>query len=234
MLNYLKCSEGELSPAFAANIQSYTTVVPLSVSSIQITATAADKKTALKLNGGENLSLPIQLNFGETKVEIEVTSPDKSSCKIYTVKVCKQHLFRPAHFVNKGDIMKVECPICLGIPHRPKSIEGSHSGRVYCKSCIDEITRTSKQDPLDDAPLIGEWRLDEFELDKELSSLPTYCVFTHWGCTEKPMLYDLGNHMDHCKYRPVIVEKSSELVTAEDLQTKSKVTVIILLHPPLH
>lgn len=226
LLSYLKCSDGELCPAFEASIQSYTTSIPLSVSSIQITATAADKKTALKLNGAEDLSVPVQLNFGETKVEIEVTSPDKSSRKLYTITVCKQHIFRPVHLVNKGDIRKTECPICLGIPQRPKSIKGSHARRVYCKSCIDEVTRTLKQDPLDDTPLTGEWRLDEFELDKELSSLPAYCVFAHWGCTEKPMLHDLGSHMHHCEYRPVIVEKSSELATAKDLQTKSKVTVM--------
>lgn len=219
----MKYPKGELSPQFSADIQNYTLSVPSSLSSIELTPLAADKNTSLKINGSENLKEEIPLNFGETKVDIEVTSPDKSSTKIYTIIICKEQLLRPVSFVEPQVKVKYECPVCLGAVYRPKSILGSKGGHVFCKSCIDELTRTSKQDPLDDTPLVGEWRVDDFDFEKSQSSAEVQCVFAHWGCSEKMKLSDLGSHANLCEYRPVVVEKSLELVPSKDADSKSKV-----------
>lgn len=221
-LTDIKYSTGEISPQFAANIQNYTLSVPFSSSSIEITPLAADKKTSLKLNGSENLKEEIQLNFGETQVDIEVTSPDKTSTKLYTLIVCKEQLLRPVSFIDQKLKAINECPVCLGVLYRPKSIAGSKSGHLFCKSCIDELTRTSKVDPLDDTPLTGEWRTDAFEHEKSLSLAEVHCVFAHWGCNEKFKLCDLGSHAVKCECQPVMIEKSSELVQAKDKEIKAK------------
>lgn len=198
------------------------------MSSIELTPLAADKKTSLTINGSENLKEEIQLNFGETKVDIEVTSPDKTSTKVYTVTVCKEQLLRHVVFVDQQAKANNECPICLGVLYRPKSIAGSKTGHVFCKSCIDELTRTSKQDPLDDTPLVGEWRVDEFDLEKTQSSADVHCVFAHWGCSDKTKLCDLGGHAIQCACRPVMIEKSLEMVPAKDVETKAKVDNILI------
>ena len=65
--------------------------------------------------------------------------------------------------------------------------------------------------------------MDEFELDKELSSQQVFCVYKHWGCNAEVELCDLGSHLQKCDFRPVEVEKSGEFVPAKDSEEKSKV-----------
>lgn len=213
---------GSLSPDSASNITSYSAVVPFSSSSVEVTPSVADKKTAVKVNGGGSKD-PIPLNYGETVVEVEVTSPDSSSKRTYVLIISRLKLLRPIKFSGEKEQSKFECPVCLGVLYRPKSIKNSQPKHVFCKGCIDELTRTSKQDPLDGSPLPDVWRVDEYDLDKELSSQVVFCVYKHWGCGEELKLCDLGPHMRQCEFRPVVVEKSEEIVPAKDLEEKSKV-----------
>ena len=211
-----------LCPNFTSNVTSYTTNVPFSCSSVEVIPVVADKKTAVKVNGGDSKE-HIVLNHGQTAVEIEVTSPDASNKQTYTLFISRLKLFRPVKFADEKEESKFECPVCLGVLYQPKSIKNSDPKHVFCKSCIDELTRTSKQDPLDGSPLADDWRTDEFELDKELSSKMVLCVFKHWGCSETMKLCDLGPHVKQCEFRPVVVEKSGELVPVKELEEKSKV-----------
>ena len=213
---------GSLSPDFASAITSYYAFVPFSCSSLEVTPSVADKKTAVKVNGGESKD-PITLNYGETVIEVEVTSPDLTNKQTYLLIISRMKLLRPIKFSDEKQQSKFQCPVCLGVLYRPKSIQDSKPKHVFCKGCIDELTRTSKQDPLDSSPLPGVWRVDEYDLDKELSSQVVFCVYSHWGCGEKLKLCDLGPHMKQCEFRPVVVEKSAEIVPAKDLEEKSKV-----------
>lgn len=213
---------GNLSPDFVSNITSYSAFVPFSCSSVEVTPSVADKKTAVKVNGGESKD-PIILNYGETVVEVEVTSPDVSNKRTYVLIISRLKLLRPIKFSDEKQQSKFKCPVCLGVLYRPKSIKDSQPKHVFCKGCIDELTRTSKQDPLDGSPLPDVWRVDEYDLDKELSSQVVFCVYKHWGCGEELKLCDLGPHMKQCEFRPVVVEKSAEIVPAKDLDEKSKV-----------
>lgn len=211
-----------LCPDFASNITSYSAFVPFTCSSVEVIPSVADKKTAVKVNGGESKD-PITLNHGETVVEVEVTSPDASNKRTYVLAISRLKLSRPIKFLDEKQQSKFECPVCLGVLYRPKSIKESQPKHVFCKSCIDELTRTSKQDPLDGSPLADVWRVDEYELDKELSSQTVSCVYKHWGCGEELKLCDLGPHVKQCEFRPVVVEKSGKMVAAKELEEKSKV-----------
>ena len=211
-----------LCPNFSSSVTNYSTSVPLSCSSVEVTPVVADKKTAVKVNGGESKET-IVLNYGDTVVEIEVTSPDGSNKQNYTLLISRFKLPRPIKFSDEKGQSKFTCPVCLGILYRPKSIKNSDPKHVFCKSCIDELTRTSKQDPLDGSPLADSWRTDEYDLDKELSSQTMFCVYKHWGCSVTKKLCDLGPHLKQCELRPVVVEKSGELVPAKELEEKSKV-----------
>ena len=213
---------GSLSPDFDSNITSYSAFVPFSCSVVEVKPSVADKKTAVKVNGGESKD-PVTLNYGETVVEVEVTSPDSSNKQTYVLIISRLKLLRPIKFSDEKKQSKFECPVCLGVLYRPKSIQNSQPKHVFCKGCIDELTRTSKQDPLDGSPLPGVWRVDECDLDKELSSQVVFCVYKHWGCGEELKLCELGPHMKQCEFRPVVVEKSEEVVPAKDLEEKSKV-----------
>ena len=222
-LSGLGVSNGQLSPQFDPQITSYSVTVPYFCVGITISPSTADKKTELKLNGGGNFAEPIPLNYGETKVNVEVLSADKSRNQTYQLVVCRVQVLRPVKFVEEKQKTKFECPVCLGALYRPKSIESSSPKHTFCKVCIDELTRTCKQDPLDGTPLKGDWRVDEYALETELSSQLVHCVYHHWGCQEKPALRDLGGHAKLCEFRPVMVEKTLELVAKKDLDDKTKV-----------
>lgn len=213
---------GSLSPNFASNVTNYSTFVPFTCSSVEVIPGVADKKTVVTVNGGESKD-PIALNFGETVVQVEVTSPDASNKRTYALVISRLKLSRPIKFSDEKQQLKFECPVCLGVVYRPKSIKESEPKHVFCKGCIDELTRTSKHDPLDGSPLVDLWRVDEYDLDKELSSQAVLCVYKHWGCCEELKLCELGPHVKQCEFRPVVVEKSAEMVPAKDLEEKSKV-----------
>ena len=215
---------GSLCPDFSPSILSYTASFPFSCSSIEINPVVADKKATVKVNGNDP-KIPLVLNYGETVAEVEVTSPDESEHRRYRLTVSKVKLPRPVRFVDKNEQGKFTCPICLGVLHRPKSIKDRDPKHVFCKRCIDERTRTSKQDPLDGSPLAGEWCLDECDLEKEMSSRLVHCVHKHWGCSERVKLSGVGEHVRHCQFRPVVVEKSGELVPAKDLEEKFNVSL---------
>ena len=209
-----------LSPKFASNITSYSVNVPLSCSSVRVTPVVADKKTVVRIKGGESEGI-VGLNFGETLVKVEVTSPDGSNQQTYSLLISRSKIPRAINFSEEKCQSKFTCPVCLGILYRPKSIKNYK--HTFCKSCIDELTRTSKHNPLDGSPLERDWRMDQYEVDEELSSQTVFCVYKHWGCSVTLKLCDLGYHVKQCDFRPLVVEKSEELVPFKDLEEKSKV-----------
>ena len=61
------------------------------------------------------------------------------------ITAAKETKASKAHkFSDEKDQSKFTCPVCLDILYRPKSIKNSDPKHVFCKSCIDELTRTSK------------------------------------------------------------------------------------------
>ena len=211
-----------LCPKFASNVTSYSVNVPFSCSSVKVTPVVADKNAVVRIKGGQSEEI-VGLNFGETVVEVEVTSPDGSNQQTYTLLISRSKIPRPINFLEEKYQSKFTCPICLGILYRPKSIKNSEVKDIFCKSCIDELTRTSKHNPLDGSPLERDWRMEQYDLDEELSSQKVFCVYKHLGCSVTLKLCDLGYHVKHCDFRPFMVEKSEELVPLKDLEEKSKV-----------
>lgn len=221
-LSNLKLSTGELSPNFDAKLLNYFANVQYYCESLVITPSAADKKTAIKVNGHESKEA-VPLNYGETKVLIDVTSPDQANTQTYVIIVCREEVVWYFRFVDSKLNQQFECPVCLRLLYRPKSIAGSLPKHVFCKSCVEELTRTSKVDPLDETPLKGDWKLDEFEMESDMSGAEVQCVFSYRGCAEKLPLRNLGSHLKQCEFQTVQVEKSGEFVPKKELDSKTKV-----------
>ena len=224
-LSGIGLSCGQLSPIFDAKLTNYLANVSFHCDSFVITPVAADKKTTIKVNDHDPKQV-VPLNCGETKAVIEVTSPDQSNKQTYVVTVCREEIVRRIRFVDGKLNQKFECPVCLGLLYRPKSIANSSPKHVFCKSCIEELTRTSKVDPLDESTLKGDWKMDEFEMEAEMAASEVHCVFAYLGCTKKVLLRNLGNHLKECEFQIVQVEKSGELVLKKDLESKAKVIII--------
>ncbi len=89
-LSGLSSSYGRLSPGFNSNTTSYSMSVPYSISSINVTATAADATASIKINGTvipSGSPHTIILNVGLNQVSIEVTAQDMTTVKTYTVHI---------------------------------------------------------------------------------------------------------------------------------------------------
>ena len=77
--------------------------------------------------------------------------------------------------------MKYECPITLGPFYKPVSVIGSDPKHIFTEPLIDEMTRTSKQDPLDGAPLERDWKKRECGVDEEMSGVTVQCLYQYAG-----------------------------------------------------
>ncbi len=80
-LSSLTVSGYTLSPAFAKNTTAYTVSVPSGVSSVKITAKAADAKAKVSVSGGTNL-----LAGSDNKVTVTCTA-ESGAKKVYTITV---------------------------------------------------------------------------------------------------------------------------------------------------
>ena len=77
-------------------------------------------------------------------------------------------------FVKLADpttAMKYEDPISLSILYQPVTVKGSDPKHSYSRPIIDELTKTSKIDPLTETVLESDWRIEDLSLDNELSQV---------------------------------------------------------------
>ncbi|KAI8486858.1 hypothetical protein Bbelb_353660 [Branchiostoma belcheri] len=210
-LTTLQLSAGTLEPEFAPGTYTYSSTLPCHISSLTITAKAPDPKAGVKVCG-QTPDTPVQLNVGETQVEVEVTSPDGSKQQVYSISVVKEPMGRFVKLADPKLALQLECPVTLSPLYRPISIRESDPKHTYSAPCIDILTRTSKQDPLDESPLPTEWRIVDFDMDKKVSAAVVSCIYTHAGCTEQMKYGELGAHAKDCQHRPK-PEPNSTLVT---------------------
>ena len=221
-LSGISISSGTLLPPFNPNCILYTSTTPYHISSIEVKPTAPDKGIGVAVRNSPD-GKALELNCGETNIYIDVTSPDKTTSKTYQILVQRASIPWLITTIDTSNIYNYSCPICLAIIHCPKSIAETKPKHVFCKSCIEELTRTTKRNPLNEQSLTGDWIVNEPSLEEELASVQVHCVFARYGCTEKPKLCELGCHMKQCELGLCFVEKSEELAVNKVLEEKMKV-----------
>jgi hypothetical protein len=226
-LSGITLSSGTVLPPFNPNCTLYTSTTPYHITTIEVKPAAPDKGIGVVVRNSPDAK-PLELNFGETSIYIDVTSPDKTTSKTYQLLIQRAKI--PWHIttIYISNIYNYSCPVCLAIIHCPKSIAETTPKHVFCKSCIDELTRTTKQDPLNEQLLTGDWLVNEPSLEETLTSLAVCCVFARYGCNEKPKLGELGCHMKQCEFRLCFVEKSEELTVNKMLEENMKVIKVAL------
>ena len=101
--------------------------------------------------------------------------------QVYSVSVIRKWFSQAVTFIDPNQALKFECPITLAPLYRPVSISGSDPKHVFSEPIIDELTKTSKQDPLDATPLDPEWKVTERALDKEISGAIVKCPYSFLG-----------------------------------------------------
>lgn len=92
-LSNLELSTGTLSPAFSPSTTSYTSSVPTSVTSLQLTATTVDGAATLKIRGSAAASgvpsASIPLVVGPNSIIVEVNSANLMVAKFYQVTITR-------------------------------------------------------------------------------------------------------------------------------------------------
>ncbi len=101
--------------------------------------------------------------------------------QVYTINIARKWLGRSVTFADPTLAMKYECPVTLGPFYKPVSIKGSDPKHVFTEPLIDEMTRTSKLDPLDGTPLENDWKNCESGLDAEMSAAVVHCLYQYAG-----------------------------------------------------
>lgn len=76
--------------------------------------------------------------------------------------------------------LQYEDPISLSTLYRPITIRNSDPKHTFSAPIIDEFTKTSKFDPINDTALEADWRIEDYELDKKMSAT-TACVPLTYG-----------------------------------------------------
>lgn len=92
-LSNLAVSPGELTPGFESNKTSYTVNVTSDVENIEVTATLADSKASMNINGVSQTSgspMFIELDEGETLITIQITAENGVTTKKYKIRVLKE------------------------------------------------------------------------------------------------------------------------------------------------
>lgn len=83
--------------------------------------------------------------------------------------VYKKQIPRHIKFLDAQCAMKYECPVSLSALYQPISVKNSNPKHTFTGPFIDEFTKTCKLDPLNEMPLSNDWRLEDFQLDSEMS-----------------------------------------------------------------
>ena len=109
----------------------------------------------------------VRLNPGRTLVEICVTSVSGKTTSIYTITAVKNRL--PLALRLKEKSSKFECAVCCNVVHLPARIKGGSD--LYCRACLQELTRTNKTDPFTVGRKLDEegWLESDMKCDEELA-----------------------------------------------------------------
>lgn len=81
----------------------------------------------------------------------------------------RKQIPRFIEIIDKELAYKLECPVTLSPLYRPMTIKDTDPKHTFSAPVLDEFTKTSKIDPLSYAPLTGDWKFDDKEIENVLS-----------------------------------------------------------------
>lgn len=99
----------------------------------------------------------------------------------YTICVTRKQLPRHAKITDTAIALQYEDPVSLSTLYRPITVRNSDPRHTFSAPIIDELTKTSKFDPISGTPLVGDWRVEDFDLDKKMSSVTACIPLTYGG-----------------------------------------------------
>ena len=181
-LAQLEVLSGVLNPPFSPLVTSYECNLPCNVNTVSLRIKTEDPNMSASMKDGSPLDA-VQLNPGRTLIEIVVNSVSGKTTSVYSITVLKNRLPPTLQLKEKG--FAFQCAVCCNILHQPSHIKGS--SHLYCKACLEQLTRTNKLDPFTGRKIEEEnWLLSDLECDEKLGKQVVICN-TPNGIVEGPM-----------------------------------------------
>ena len=170
-LSQLEVSAGVLRPQFSPLVTTYDCYLPCSVDSLSVRAKPEDSSMKLSMKDGSAIST-VQLNPGRMLIELAVQSASGKGSTVYSISVMKSRLPTTVQLKIKNEAF--ECSVCCGVVHCPSHIKSGPY--VYCKACLEELTRTNKMDPFS-GHLLGDekWFVQDYECEAQLGKEEAVC-----------------------------------------------------------
>jgi len=170
----LELSVGLLAPPFNTATTRYTCYVPCSIDSISLKPKMEDKNMKATLFGDQPMTT-IDLKHSQTNVALTVTSASGTVTQDYSIRVIKQPIVYAIEMLEHSVVLC--CAVCSNVAHCPYKIKsgGKLCDSVYCQVCLQELTRTNKQDPISGKPLDGDWMQFDEDLVTKLSNEMARC-----------------------------------------------------------
>ncbi|KAK3093084.1 hypothetical protein FSP39_010869 [Pinctada imbricata] len=218
-LSDLQLTGGKLVPSFSPDVMYYSCLLPCNVANVTLKPVAPDPKNVVTVCG-EKPGTPMPLNVGETNIPVEVTSADGSNKQVYSIDVMRKQVPRYVKIVDASLAQKYECPYSLSPIYRPITIRGSDPKHTYSAPNLEEKTRTNKVDPLSGMPFGKDWKIIDYELDKQVASTVAKIPLTNGGFSSEGKIGALAADIAKCNISP----------TAADVKDKFKDTQAPINH----
>ena len=98
--------------------------------------------------------------------------------QVYKLYVYRKQIPRFVKLVDSSLAMKFECPVSLAPLYQPITIKDSDPRHSYSGPIIDHFAKTSKIDPLSELPLCSKWRIEDIDLDQQMSNADSFIPLT--------------------------------------------------------
>lgn len=212
-LSQLDISVGTLHPCFNPAIHNYECSLTSNVDTLTMRAKTEEETMKLSVADGSPVGT-IKLNPGRTVCVLQVESANGSKKTEYIVIFNKNPL--PSTLQLKTPNERFECAVCCCVVSMSSRIDKGPF--VYCKNCLEGLTRYNKVDPftgskLDEEP---EWLKLDFKRDNDLGNEEGICPLPS-GKVERPV-NQIG--------AKIMVERLKAAETAE-VRKKKRCDVII-------
>ena len=173
-LAQLDVLSSSLHPPFSPLVTQYECNLPCSVSNLSLRVKTEDDKMSVSMKDGSPVGT-VQLNPGRTIVELSVRSVNDENTTTYSITVIKNRLL-PTLQLKEGDGYAFECSACCNVAHQPSRVRGG--SQLYCRVCLEELTRTNKVDPFTGRKLDQEegWLQPDLDCETELAKQTASCV----------------------------------------------------------
>lgn len=99
----------------------------------------------------------------------------------YRLAISRKPIPRYIKITDPELAIQYEDPVSLSALYRPISIKDSDPKHSFSAPIIDEFTKASKVDPLNQMPLVLDWRVIEYELDAKISQTNGCIPLTNGG-----------------------------------------------------